>query len=345
MQVRLDGRTRALAVRIGVGLVGLALLWLLRRPILRTAGLLLGAAGLAFLVSPLANRFEGRLGRTAASLLALLCAALAVGALAALLLPAMVGQARSLAKVLPDSIGQLSAWLEQARHWIGARFPGVALPEVRLDGVQGIVSGLAGGTLALAGSAAGTLSRLSLMVMLAFFFLCDRDRLLLRLELLTPARHRCTAVRMGGAVLRECRLYLQAQLMVSACVGALSAAGLALSGVPSPLVLGALVGLFNMVPYFGPFIGGVPAVLAALGLSWRRAALAAGVLIVVQQLDSAVISPRVMGSLTGFSPAAVLLAIYAGAGFGGVAGMLAALPALMSARTVYRVFVQSRENI
>ena len=325
MQIRLDGRARALAVRIGVGLVGLALLWLLRRPIMRTAGLLLGAAGLAFLVSPLANRFEGRLGRTAASLLALLCAALAVGMLAALLLPAMIGQARSLAKVLPDSIGQLSDWLEQAR--------------------RGIVSGLAGGTLALAGSAAGTISRLSLMVMLAFFFLCDRDRLLLRLELLTPARHRCTAVRMGGAVLRECRLYLQAQLMVSACVGALSAAGLALSGVPSPLVLGAVVGLFNMVPYFGPFIGGVPAVLAALGLSWRRTALSAGVLIVVQQLDSAVISPRVMGSLTGFSPAAVLLAIYAGAGFGGVAGMLAALPALMSARTVYRVFVQSRENI
>ena len=345
MQIRLDGRTRALARRIGVVLVGLALLWFLRKPILRTAGLALGAAVLAFLVSPLANRFEGRLGRPLSSLLALLCVAVAVGGLAAFMLPAMVGQARSLAGVLPDSVGQLSGWLTHVREWLSLRFPGISLPEVRLDGIQGIVSGLAGGTLAFAGSAAGTASRLSLMVMLAFFFLCDRDRLLLRLELLTPCSHRRTAVRMGGAVLRECRLYLQAQLMVSACVGALSAAGLALIGVPSPLVLGGVVGLFNMVPYFGPFIGGVPAVLAALGRGWQRAALAAGALIVVQQLDSAVISPRVMGSLTGFSPAAVLLAIYAGAAFGGVAGMLAALPAMMSARTVYRVFVQSRENI
>lgn len=67
-------------------------------------------------------------------------------------------------------------------------------------------------------------------------------------------------------------------------------------------------------------------------------------LTLVQQLDSAVISPRIMGSLTGFSPAAVLLSIYAGASVGGIGGMLVALPIMMSIRTVFRVFVQHCEN-
>jgi predicted PurR-regulated permease PerM len=109
-------------------------------------------------------------------------------------------------------------------------------------------------------------------------------------------------------------------------------------------VLGGIVGILNMVPYFGPFIGGVPAVLIALGDGWPKALWCLGALVLVQQLDSAIISPRIMGSLTGFSPAAVLIAIYAGATLGGIPGMLLALPAIMSIRTVFRVFVQQREN-
>jgi predicted PurR-regulated permease PerM len=52
-----------------------------------------------------------------------------------------------------------------------------------------------------------------------------------------------------------------------------------------------------------------------------------------------------MGSLSGFSPAAVLVGVYAGARLGGVGGMLVALPAMMALRTVFRIFVQKYENI
>jgi len=86
-------------------------------------------------------------------------------------------------------------------------------------------------------------------------------------------------------------------------------------------------------------------VLIALGDGWQRAALTLVALSAVQQLDGSWISPRIMGSLTGFTPAAVLVGIYAGARLGGVAGMLFALPVMMSARTVFRIFVQKYENI
>lgn len=321
-----------------------AALLVFRGPVLRVGVLCLGGAVMAFLLEPLAARLEKLLSRGAASVAALLIVAAAVAGLLWLCLPAMVKEAAQLMEALPRSAARLSEWAQSLTDRAAQRLPGLNLPELPLNRLSDLLTGMLAGTLALAGSAADALSRLSMMAMLCVFFLCDRDRLLLRLELLTPRSARCMAVRMGGAVAREVRLYLQGQLLVALAVGVLAALGLMLIGVRSAAVLGGIVGILNMVPYFGPFIGGVPAVLIALGDGWQKAALCVGVLTLVQQLDSAIISPRIMGSLTGFSPAAVLVAIYAGASFGGIGGMLVALPVLMSVRTVFRVFVQQHEN-
>ena len=92
----------------------------------------------------------------------------------------------------------------------------------------------------------------------------------------------------------------------------LAALGFVVLGLPGSPLLGLFVGAMNVIPYLGPFLGGVPAVASALGFGWERALLALMVLVGVQQIDGMVISPRVMGSVTGFSPAVVLLASGAG---------------------------------
>ena len=127
---------------------------------------------------------------------------------------------------------------------------------------------------------------------------------------------------------------------MGAC-GRYLAAMFGLSGAP---LLGLFVGLFNIIPYFGPFLGGVPAVITALSVGWQKAALTVLILFLVQQIDGMLISPRVMGSITGFSPAVVMISLFVGARVSSIAGMLLAMPALMAARTLYRVFVQRHEN-
>ena len=128
-------------------------------------------------------------------------------------------------------------------------------------------------------------------------------------------------------------------------VGALAAFGLWLAGVRSSLILGLVIGILNLIPYFGPVLGAIPAVAAALTSGWQTALFAGLVLIVVQQLDGMIISPRIMGNITGLSPAAVLIAVFVGGCFKGILGMLVALPVLMVFRTCVRVFVQRTENI
>lgn len=315
------------------------------KPLIHVAALCAGAAALAFVAVPFAKWLERRLSRQAASFMALSMLLAATVLLLLLLLPAIMKELTKLAQALPQSVRQLTTRLSALVNWLEAHFPGIQWPEPRFDGMTGLLADLATGTISLAGSAGEALSTLSISFVLGYFFLHDRERMLLRLELLIPLRYRQIAVRMGNAVLRELRLYLRGQLLIALAVGALAAAGLMLIGVRSALVLGGIVGLLNMVPYFGPFIGGIPAVLLALSDGWQKAAMAAGMLIAVQQLDSLLISPRIMGSLSGLSPAAVLVAIFAGARISGIAGMLLALPIFMSVRTVFRVFVQNRENV
>lgn len=335
-------RRRMLRIGLPAALIALAAFFM-RRLLGEALTLILGAAAVAFLLEPLTRAYERRLARPRAALAAM---GTVLGALAAaiwLLLPSLIQEATLLARQLPESLKQVQSALASASAWLEAQLPGVRLPEPQLD--SAMLSSLAGGTLSVAGSVADFSCLVSLMFVLGYFFLCDRDRLLIRMELLVPRAVRPTAVRMGNAVCRELRLYLRGQGLIALAVGALAAVGLALIGLRSALVLGVIVGVLNMIPYFGPVLGGIPAVLAALGGGWKKAALTVFVLWAVQQADGMVISPRILGGVTGLSPAAVLIAIFVGSHVCGILGMLLALPVLMTFRTAYRIFVQRHENV
>lgn len=239
---------------------------------------------------------------------------------------------------------RLQTLAERITEQIAQRMPGFHLPEFSLSSAQGDLSRAAQGAFATVSSAANWFYRLFLTIMLSYFLMTDRERILLGMELAIPQNWRKSAVRAGSMLMRELRLYLRGQATIALAVGAISALGLWCIGLSAAALLGALVGLFNAIPYFGPFLGGIPAVLTALGAGWQKAALTVGVLFLVQQIDGTLISPRIMGSVTGFSPAIVMLALFAGAHIGSITGMLLAMPALMAIRTLYRVFVQRHEK-
>ncbi len=308
-------------------------------------GIAFGGAVIAFLLSPLMRRMERHFPRPAAAGLTLALAAGALLGLAALLLPALARQFAALAKLLPEGIERLQSLLVALAERLRRRVPGLALPEFDFSAMDGALAEAARRAAAWIAGFGGRVYRFALMAAMSCFYLADRDRVLLRLELLVPLRWRRVAVRAGNMLLRDLKLYLRGQAAISLAVGALAALGFLLIGLPGAPLLGLLVGALNVVPYLGPFLGGVPAVVSALSAGWERALLTLAVLLGVQQIDGMVISPRVMGSVTGFSPAVVLLALFAGAEISGVAGLLFALPALMAARCLYRACVQRNDAV
>ncbi|MBR6766396.1 MAG: AI-2E family transporter [Clostridia bacterium] len=321
------------------------ILFLFRRSLLQVGILILGAAVLTFLTLPLARWYEKKLSRPLASLAGILTvAAVLIGGIC-LILPVMIRQISDLASLLPHSVSVISAWFESLAAHLHLKTVGTSLSDSIMKSAGTLLPDVAAGTIAFAGSLADITGRASLMVVLSYFFLADREMILLRLEMAIPSRQRAMTVRMGNAVIREMRMYLRGQLTIAAAVAVLSAVGLAVLRIPGALALGPIIGILNMIPYFGPFIGGIPAVLAALADGWQKALMALCVILIVQQLDNNFISPRVMGGLTGMSPAFVLIAVFAGSQIAGVVGMLLALPTVMTFRTLFRVFVQRHENI
>ena len=331
---------RTVAVALAVAVV--ALLW--GEVLLDALRILFGACVLSFLLSPVAALLERKLKRPLAALIALVGVILLLLLALGVLLPLLARQATGLMQTLPEAFDRLRTLVERVAAKLQALVPGLTLPKIDLRAAESGFGDVARSAIGYVSNVSTAVYQLSLMVVLCYFLLADRDRILLRTELLVPQQWRKNAVRMGKLLMRELRLYLRGQATIALAVGVLATLGFFIIGLPAFPLLGAIVGLLNVIPYLGPVLGGVPAVILALGVSWQRAARALWVLFLVQQIDGMVITPRVMGNITGFSPAVVLLALFLGSRMGGVWGMLLSMPALMAIRTVYRVFVQRHEN-
>lgn len=111
---------------------------------------------------------------------------------------------------------------------------------------------------------------------------------------------------------RESVGYLRGQLLVSLAVGGFTGLGLLLCGVPSWLLLGFLMGLLELIPYVGPFLGGVLVALFAWPGGWSRMLWSLGVVVLVQQLEGGMLSPQLMSETTRLHPIVVLLCVMAG---------------------------------
>lgn len=122
--------------------------------------------------------------------------------------------------------------------------------------------------------------------------------------------------------------FIKGALIDSVIVAFLSSLALTAVRVDFAVIIGVICGIMNVIPYFGPFISMIPAVVTALfsgGITHGIAAAAA--LFIVQQLDSNYIYPKIVGSTIGLHPLFVLLAVSVCGYFFGVFGMLLAVPA------------------
>ena len=296
--------------------------------------LFFGGIVIAFLLHPLALFFEKRLSPSKSAVLALITAAALLAVGLALLLPFAAKQISTVVQRLPDIAEQIMGTLNSIIPDSGISFS-FSLPKTSvLQDLQGNFSSLARNAMDYAGMIADKIYRLVLMAVLSCFLLADRKRILLRAELLLPSTHRKNLIRHAGILISELKMYIRGQATIALCVGSIAAAALLLIGVPGGIMLGGIVGIFNIIPYFGPILGGIPAVLMALGESWQKAVMTLVALVVVQQIDGMVISPRVMGSATGFTPGTVLIALFAFSRLFGIAGLLFAMPVLMAIRTL-----------
>ncbi len=316
---------------------GAAALFLLRNILAALAVQLLAAAGLMLLALPLCRVLERSLPPGLAAVTALLLLAVMVGGGLLLILPPVIRQVQQLTAAFPQFVSWAQERWKTIALWLSERGMDVSPVKEQLfsqltEQVGGIVSRVMG-TL---GQLAGAVGKMLLAPLLAFYLLRDRKRIAAALTLLLPVKHRAKGVRAAREMRRETAAYLRGQLLLSVAVAALTALALLLTGTPGWLLMGVLMGVLEMVPYVGPFIAGVPAVLLALQNGWITALWTVAALFLVQQAEGAFLSPRLLAGATQLHPMAVLLLVSAGGMLGGAVGMVLVIPVVVSVRGALR---------
>lgn len=311
---------------LGLGLLLLAALWfawLLKDILLVLAVALLTTAALQPPVKWLDERGFPHLLSVSLCLLILIGL---FGGLAAYLIPLVIAQTVQLARHLP-ALGERISSLGEEWRSMAEGYPFLPRLSDLSSHAADQLTGWIQRSIDLTGRFLLLLGKIFTVFFLTFFFLKDGRPLLEQVVGLLPQRRRDGARALIERVGHRIGIYLLGRLAVMALVGLLTTLGLALFGVPYAALLGVLAGILDIIPYVGPLIAGVPGVLVALSVSWQKAMWTLGIYIVVQVLESNVITPLVLGRSTGLHPVWVLVSILVGAQLLGVIGMVLAIPA------------------
>ncbi|ONI41175.1 hypothetical protein AN640_00255 [Candidatus Epulonipiscium fishelsonii] len=142
-------------------------------------------------------------------------------------------------------------------------------------------------------------------------------------------------IQIGIAINTVLSGYIRGQIIDTVIVATLTSVLLTVIGVDFAMIIGIIVGIFNLIPYFGPVIGaGIAGVIGIMGGDIQKGIYAVIAVFVLQQIEVFIIVPKVIGENVKLHPISVLLAVVIGGEFCGLFGMLLGVPIVALARVI-----------
>ena len=191
---------------------------------------------------------------------------------------------------------------------------------------------------------------LTMVALYTLFILLDYEEITKGWAELLPRRYRPFAKRLVADVEEGMNKYFRGQALVALCVGVLFSIGFLIIGFPMAVGLGLFIGLLNMVPYL-QLVGFVPTIILAIvkaadtGQSfWLIMLMALVVFAVVQTIQDTILTPKIMGHVTGLNSAIILLSLSIWGSLLGILGMIIALPMTTLLINYYQKYIIKKEK-
>ena len=181
---------------------------------------------------------------------------------------------------------------------------------------------------------------LILIPILTFYFLKDKEYFKTKLYLTIPKKNRSEAKKLFLEIDRALGQFIRGRLLLALYVGVATTILLLVLKVDFAIIIGLLTGIADIIPYFGPFIGFLPAVFFALLSSPIKALWIAILFVGIQWVENNVLAPRIIGKSTGIHPVTVLLALIIGGGIFGIAGMIFSIPMISIVKILFGFFME-----
>ncbi len=333
---------RQLLFWLGAGLVLLAIIALLSPVLLPfVAGIVI-----AYFLNPVADRLQRMgCGRMLSAVLIVFSVGVLVAVAAVLLVPFVASQLRQLAETMPVDLAKLETsvnlWLMQN---LGDRFP------VVVNGLERALAELSQSWTASVGAIAKAiwnqglaivnfLSLLLITPVVVFYLLVDWHPMLQKVDGWLPREHAGTIRRLATEINEAVSAFIRGQGTICFILGAFYAGALMLIGLPYGVLIGLVTGALTFVPIVGWALGFIIAAGTAVAHAWPSFGMLAQVAIVFgagMAIDSAVLSPKIVGQRIGLHPVWLIFSLMVFSYLFGFVGMLVAVPVAAAVAVVVR---------
>lgn len=191
---------------------------------------------------------------------------------------------------------------------------------------QGSLMGSLSGLFSKVYGALTSAFRLVLIIIFSFYFSVDKEKFTLRIKKAIPNKHREDITFLANRIDVALQQFIRGRMLMAIFVGILTMIYLLILRVDFAIIIGLITCVADIIPFVGPFLGCVPAVLFALVDSPLKAFWVLVLFVLVQWVENNILAPKLIGDSTGLNPLIILISIIIGGGIFGVWGMVISVP-------------------
>ncbi|WP_342432409.1 AI-2E family transporter [Neobacillus sp. FSL H8-0543] len=244
-------------------------------------------------------------------------------------IPALIAQLRDLSESAPILAEQYRDWIKilqsHTREWPDGLQEeinkGIIAFENKLDSLLSVIVDI---LLSFLNSAI----LIVIIPFIAFYMLKDFHLMKRAAWYMTPKKWRRKGTKFLKDVDESLGGYIRGQLLVCVIIGTVSAILFWIFDLKYPLILGLVIAITNVIPYFGPIIGAVPAIVIAATTSGKMVFITIAIVFGLQFIEGNILSPYIVGKSLHMHPLIIMAALTGGGEIGGIIGMILAVPTL-----------------
>lgn len=301
--------------------------------ILVTAGLI------AFILNYAVAKLERFIPRGIAATLVYLIAAITFIIFALTIVPPLFNQGRQLVTRLPELVESGQQQLAEFQAWSVERnlpFDVGILQQQLLSRLQGNVEAIISRSLGLVVGTFNWFLDLILILVISFYMLLDGERLWkLLIVILSPQVREFLTFSLA----RNLKKFVLGQILQGIFMASTLTVAFLLLKVPYFLLFAVFIGLMEIIPFVGATLGIGAVTLIVAFIDWWMALQVLAVSVAVQQVKDNIVSPRIMGDLTGLSPVIIFSSLLLGGKIGGLLGFILAIPLAGVIKSIIEVII------
>ncbi|MCK5460180.1 AI-2E family transporter [Candidatus Parcubacteria bacterium] len=289
---------------------------------------------IATIINPIANWLHRYyIPRALGTLLIYVILLVIISSIFVLLAPPIIEQINELAKNFPSYSQKIYSVFYQFKEYL-AQLGFEDSIQKALNFLQSNIGSGAKNVFSLAIGLFGGIASFFIVLVIAFYMILQEKSWYNFLDNIVTKKRKERIIKITHDIQDKLGVWARAQLILCVAIFILTFIGLSLFNIKYALVLALIAGLFEFIPYLGPIIGAIPAVLLTLLYSPSKAIVVIAIYVVIQQIENNLLVPNIMKKAVGVNPIISIISLIIGFQLAGIVGGILAMPVVLTISVV-----------